>query len=90
MSNLEEWNEFLGNLLSNAREAYTQTREYSCLQKQQAQMDMLLRDNLTADQKEMVEEYLFEIGVTADCETEQFYRQGFNDCIWLLKTLKIL
>lgn len=90
MSNHKEWNDFLGNLLSNALQKYKETNEYEYLQLHQKEIDMTLRDNLTVDQKEIVEDCLFDIGVAAERETEILYKQGMKDCVWLLKTLGVI
>ena len=90
MSKNEEWNEFLNNLLSNALEAYKKTTEYEYIKKQQAEIDMIFRDNLTVDQKELAEECILKIGLVADRESEIVYRQGMKDCVWLLKSLGVL
>lgn len=90
MSKNEEWNEFLNNLLSNALEAYKETTEYEYIKKQQEEIDMIFRDNLKADQKELVEECIFDIGLVADRESEVVYRQGLKDCVWLLRSLGVL
>lgn len=75
MINHKEWNEFLGNLLSNALQKYKETDEYEYLQ---------------LNQKEMIEDCFFDIGVAAERETEMFYKQGMKDCVWLLKTLGVI
>jgi len=90
MSHQEEWNEFLENLLTHAISEYKKTAEYKYIQKQQDRIDMIFRDNLTVDQKEMVEECLFESGLDAERQTEVIYRQGMKDCVWLLKSLGVL
>ncbi len=90
MTNHEEWNEFLDNLLSNAVGKYQESTEYEYIKKQQEDIDMLFRDNLTVDQKELVEECMFEIGLIAERETEVVYKQGLKDCVWLLKLLGVL
>lgn len=90
MTNHEEWNEFLENLRFNAIGKYKETPEFEYIKKQQDEIDMIFRDNLTADQKEMVEECLFDLLLIADRESEVVYRQGLRDCVWLLKSLGVL
>ena len=90
MTNHEEWNEFLDNMLSNTIGKYKESTEYEYIKKQQEEIDMIFRDNLTVDQKELVEECMFEIGLVADRETEVVYKQGLKDCVWLLKLLGVL
>ena len=50
----------------------------------------MLTTNLTKDEKDMVEEVLFEFGLAAEHETELLYQQGLKDCVWLLKNLGVL
>lgn len=90
MSKDEEWNEFLGNLLSCALKNLQATKEYEYRRKRQEHLDEMLTTNLTRDQKDMIDEVLFEIGRTTDHETEILYQQGFMDCVWLLKNLGVL
>ena len=90
MTNHEEWNEFLDNLRTNAIGRYKETPEFEYIKKQQEEIDMMFRDNLTVDQKELVEECVFELLLIADRESEVVYRQGLRDCVWLLKNLGVL
>lgn len=86
----ENWNEFLNQLQSNATQQYEETKEYEYWQLQYAEIDMLLRDNLREDQKEMVDDCIYQIGMAAEREAQLYYRQGLKDCMWLLKTLGVL
>ena len=90
MSNEQEWNEFLDNLLSNAIVQHKNSKEYEYIKQQQEHIDEMLTTNLTADEKDFVEEMLFELGLMAARETEVVYRQGFKDCVWLLRNLGLV
>ena len=90
MSKDEEWNEFLGNLLSCALKELQATKEYEYRRKQQEHIDEMLTTNLTRDQKDMINEVLFELGVAQEREAELVYRQGPKDCIWLINNLGLL
>ena len=90
MTNRQEWDEFLSNLITNATKEYQDTEEYKHQRRRQAQMDECLETNLAEDQKVLVDEILFELGVAAERETEVVYRQGLLDCVWLLKNLGVL
>lgn len=90
MSKHEEWNEFLGNLLSCNLKGLQTTREYEYRRERQEHIDEMLTTNLTSDQKNMVDEVLYELGLEAEHETETLYRQGLMDCVWLLKNLGVL
>ena len=90
MTNNQEWNEFLNNLISNAIRAHKETKEGEYLSQRQAQIDEMLTTNLTEDEKFFVDEILFELGLAAERETEIVYHQGLKDCVWLLKNLGVL
>ena len=90
MTNQEEWNEFLSNLLSNAIAGYKNSKEYEYRKQFQKQIDEFLTTNLTCDQKTSIEEILFEFGTAAERESEVVYQQGLRDCVWLLKSLGVL
>lgn len=90
MNKDEEWNEFLGNLLSCALKNVQSTKEYEYRRKQQEHIDEMLTTNLTSDQKDMIDEVLFEFGLAQEHETELLYRQGLKDCVWLLKNMGLL
>lgn len=90
MTKHEEWEEFLDGLRANAVGRYQETMEYGYAKKQQEEIDIIFRDNLTAQQKEIVEDCVFELGLLADREAAVVYRQGFRDCVWLLKNLGVL
>ncbi len=90
MNRNEEWNEFLGNLLSCALEGLKGTKEYEYRSVRQEYLDEMLSTNLTKDEKDMVDEVLLELGTAAEHETELLYRQGFKDCVWLLKNVGVL
>ena len=90
MNRNEEWNELLSNLLSCALKNLQATREYEYRRQRQEQLDEMLTTNLTKEEKVMVEEVLFELGVAADHESESLYQQGLKDCVWLLKNLGVL
>lgn len=90
MGRNKEWNELLGTLLSCALKNLQATKEYQYLEIRQEEIDEMLTTNLTKDEKVMVDEVLFELGVAAEHETELLYRQGLKDCVWLLKNLELL
>ena len=90
MTNQQEWNEFLTNLLSGAMAKHKNSKEYEYLKQRQEQIDEYLITNLTPEHKNLVEEILFELGLAAERETEVVYRQGLKDCVWLLKNLGVL
>ena len=90
MSKNEEWNEFLSNLLSCSLKNLQTTKEYEYQKQRREHIDEMQTTNLTKDEKDMVEEVLFEFGLAAEHETELLYQQGLKDCVWLLKNLGVL
>ena len=90
MSSHDEWNELLKNLFSNAIRNHKETLEGEYANQRQMQIDEMLTTNLTKDEKNLIDEILFELGLAAERETEAIYRQGLKDCIWLLKNLGVL
>lgn len=62
MNNKQEWNEFLDNLRSNAIAEYKNSEEYKHKKQRLEHVDEMLTTNFTADEKEFVEEILFEFG----------------------------
>lgn len=90
MTRNEEWNEFLGNLLSCSLKNLQATKEYEYRRKQQEHIDEMLTTNLTRDQKDMIDEVLFELGLAGEHEIELIYRQGLKDGVWLLKNMGLL
>ena len=90
MSKSEEWNEFLNHLLSCSLKNLQATKEYKYLKARREHIDEMLTTNLTKDEKDMVDEVLFEFGLAAEHETELLYHQGLKDCVWLLKSLGVL
>ena len=90
MNNKQEWNEFLNNLLSNAIAEYKNSEEYKHIKQRKEHIDEMLTTNLTEDEKEFVEEILFQLALMAERETEIVYHQGIKDGIWLLKRLGLV
>lgn len=90
MTKNKEWNEFLHNLLSCSVKKLQDTKEYEYRKARREQLEEMLDTNLTMDQKDMVDEVLFEFGLAAEQEAGLLYRQGLKDCVWLLKNLGVL
>ena len=85
-----EWNEFLEKLMACTVENFKGTKEYEYQQQRRGQIDDMFTTNLIADEKSLVDEVLFELGVNADYKTQRLYQQGMRDCVWLLKNLGVL
>jgi len=85
MRNNKEWSDIMDNLLASALEAYQQSAEFEYARHQREEIEALLENNLVADDRAFVEAVLFDLGTITDKETEVAYRQGFGDCIWVLR-----
>lgn len=90
MDKTKEWNEFFINLLTCTLTSLKATKEYKYQNQRQEQIDEMLANMLTKDQKVFVEEALFELGLHSDEQASMLYQQGFKDCVWLLKKLGVL
>ena len=77
-------------MLSNTIAEYKDSEEYKHIKQRKEHIDEMLTTNLTADEKEFVEEILFELGLMAERETEVAYNQGLKDGVWLLKNLELV
>ena len=49
-----------------------------------------LTTNLTIDEKIMVDEVLFELGMAKDHESQRLYEQGMKDCVMILRKLRVI
>ncbi|MPM71700.1 hypothetical protein SDC9_118670 [bioreactor metagenome] len=88
--NHETWQTFLNNLIEDAIQEHQASKEYEYQKQRQEQIDEFLTTNLKSDQKQFVEEILFELGLAAERETEVVYQQGMKDCVLILKNLGVL
>ena len=84
------WNELLESLAACAVKRYQTSVEYRHWKKRLEQIDEFLTSNLTADQKTLVEEILFELGTAEERQQQILYKQGMMDGIWILKQMGIL
>lgn len=90
MDRKDEWNHFLMNLRNKSWEEFRETREFAYRRQRREYLDGLLEDNLTEDQKNMVDEVIWELEVADEHEGNELYEQGMRDCVWMLKTLGVL
>lgn len=80
----------IGDLLSQAVEEYKLTEQYS-LNKEK--LEIIKSDcsiMFTKDEQKFALECFELILAVARQEEEYVYRKGFQDCVWLLKTLGVL
>ncbi len=90
MTNQQEWNEFLENLLQNAIANHNNSKEGKCLKQRSEQLDEFLSTNVASCEKPFIDDILFEFGLISERTTEVVYKQGLKDCIFLLKNLGVL
>lgn len=90
MKSMEEWNRCLDLLLSGALQDLHTTQEYEYRKNRREYIDKMLDADLTRDQKTTVDEVLLELESDAERQTQQMYRQGFRDCVLMLKNLGVL
>ena len=90
MTRPEEWDEFLSRLRLRHWEEFKKTREYEDRKQRQEELEGLLADNLSKDEKEMVDDVLWEQGLMAEREGAELYVQGIRDCVWMLKSIGVL
>lgn len=83
----EEWEAFTQALVARAVGIYRSSEEYTYYRHRAKDSDELLSNSLCEDEKDLVDNFLFELGTAADRETEMVYRQGLRDGIKILKML---
>ena len=84
------WNELLESLSACAVRRYQTSAEYRYWKQRLEQIDEFLTTNLTADQKILVEEVLFEIGMAEERQQEILYKQGIMDGVWMLRQMGVV
>ena len=90
MTRHEEWNEFIMRLRLRHLEELKQTREYEYRKRWEEELDALLADNLTEEDKDLADSVIWELGLAAEHEGADLYVQGIRDCVWMLKTIGVL
>lgn len=85
----KEWEAFTQTLVARAVGNYRRSEEYTYYRHRAKDIDELLSNSLCEDEKELVDEILFELDAAADRETEVVYRQGLRDGITMLKSLGV-
>ncbi len=90
MKKTKEWNEFIYQLVEANIKDFQDTKEYEYFHNRELHLDEMLNTNLTKDEKEMVEEVMFELGVAQDHRENKLYEQGMKDCVMILKELGVI
>ena len=86
----KEYNLFIDELLSRAVGEFKSTEQYNLLKEKLERMDCDCETMFTRDVHEFATE-CFELILDVGGQEEQYvYRKGFQDCVWLLKTLGVL
>ena len=90
MTNNEEFDFFMDEMLTRAIKAFKSTEESGLLQKRLEQMDCDCQVVLMQDQQEFADE-CFELIVEVNGQEETYvYRKAFKDCVHVLKSLGVL
>ena len=87
---MEAWNEFIDMKLEAHRQAFSLTPEYQLRQSVRAQLDDMMENNLTADQRVMMEDILLTRSEMEEQDIQRLYRQGMKDAVWLMRELGVL
>ena len=77
-------------MVVRALKDYRNSNEYTYYRHRQEEIDELLANTLLEDQKDLVGDILFELGIAAERETDVVYRQGLRDGATILKALGVL
>ena len=90
MSNREEFEFFVEQLLDNAVKEFKETEQYRLLQEKLDQMDRDCDTMLTADGKEFAVECFELVLEVSGQEEHHVYRRGLLDGVKILKWLEVL
>lgn len=84
------WEEFISEYCENQRSAYMKTEAGRHRRATDLANYELLENNLTHDQRVMVDDIMFDRCVALEKEGERLYQQGLKDGIWLVQKLGML
>lgn len=90
MTNKDEFDYFMEQMLENAAKEFRATEESLLLHEKMDQMDRDCDTMLTNDEKDFAVE-CFELIMQVDSRQENYvYRKAFKDCVCVLKELGVL
>lgn len=90
MDKSEEWDAFIDALYLRAVKSFEASKTFEYQKGRQAHIDEVLESNLAPGEKTIIEEILWDLQGDMEYKMGLLYRQGFSDCIWLLKKLCVL
>ena len=90
MSNREEFEFFVEEMLNNAVKTFRETAQYRLLQEKLDQMDRDCDTMLAEDEKEFAAECFELLSDAGDQQEHYIYRKGLQDCVSVLKHLGVL
>jgi len=90
MTNHEEWDEFLDNLLSNAVNEYQGTEECEHLRKKLTSLSAQMLKDYPEEENPLIYKHVSKLIQNEERKNEFVYLQGVKDCVFLLKKLGIL
>lgn len=74
-------------MIAGSMESYRQSKEYAYRKIREEHIEEMLDTNLTKDQRELIDEVLFEFGVMREEDGNRLYEQGMKDCVMVLREL---
>lgn len=84
------WTNFLDEMIVDSMQSYHQSKEYAYRKIRQEHIEEMLDTNLTKDQRDLIDEVLFEFGVMSEEDGNRLYAQGMKDCVSVLKQLGVI
>lgn len=84
------WQEFAETLVGKALDKQKETEAHRYRKQREKEIDEMLEVNLTRDEKVLVDEVMFELGVASDKEGVMLYQRGLQDGMCLLKRLGVI
>ena len=86
----KEWNDFIEDLYLRAMRSFELRKVFEYQMERKKQRKELMENLLAPADRAVFEEISLEIWEDMEYRMRILYQQGFEDCIQLLKTLKII
>ncbi|MFI3326347.1 MAG: hypothetical protein R3Y35_09260 [Clostridia bacterium] len=86
----KQWNNLLNDMMDCNISNFKQTQEFAYQKEREEHIDEMLTTNLTKDEKQLVDEVLLELGIAQEIQSAMLYKQGFKDCVLVLKKLRVI
>lgn len=86
----QEWDEYISSMYSRAVQTFRQTTSYELLNEKVRQMENDCKLNFAEDDHVYLEAWEEAFAHRESKESVFIYSQAYQDCIYLLKSLKII